>query len=710
MHRLIQHIKQLIVLKLFLVLPFCFMVSSSTALNLDSLWGIWNDTTQADTNRLEAIYFIAKDGYLISKPDSAFYFAGLGYELAKSVGSIKWEGSALYIQGISFYVRGNYVQPLKYFEKGLKLHHQIGYNKGKIKFYNGLGLVYCKQGKYDKALNYHHKNLIISENEGNKHWIAHAYTNIAGIYNDRKNYKKAIEYSQKSLKIREELGNKHGIVNAYVNMGVLNNTMGNYDKAMYYYQNSIKILLEISDDRTLANTYKNIGSVYLNTGNFSKAFSYFQKGLKLFEQIGDNKGMADSYYYLARFYFENRNYSQTLVKGEKAFDLTQKTGALFTTKRICKLLYKAYKKTGQSSKALEMHELYIEMSDSIKNEENTKALIQQQYKYEYDKKAATDSIKNSESDKVMDAELQAIRAQNDQQSTLQYILFGGILLLLIFSFFVYKGFRKTNEEKKIIELQNKQIVDRITYSQKVQQALLPSADKMISSLLDVFIFYEPKDIVSGDFYWLKEFDGHTIIACVDCTGHGVPGGFMSTMGSLLMDRISVRYIRHPSEILTGLSEAIIRVLCQEKGGAIQDGMDMAICIVDHANKKMEFSGARNGVIIINEGKVSRYKADLYPVGGNYVKKGIPIERKFNDHSINLEEGDWVYMFTDGYVEQLGGKNATIMKYKRFEEILIKLSGVDGNEAKSRFLKDEIEEWKGLNAQNDDMLIMGFQLS
>ena len=189
---------------------------------------------------------------------------------------------------------------------------------------------------------------------------------------------------------------------------------------------------------------------------------------------------------------------------------------------------------------------------------------------------------------------------------------------------------------------------------------------MKKSVHDLFVFYQPKDIVSGDFYWYKSFQNYSVFACVDCTGHGVPGGFMSTIGSLAIDKISNSNFTDPSEMLSALNTEIIRILHQKNDNNIQDGMDLSICIIDHSKNQLSFGGARNGSIIIKVGIAKRYKADLLPVGGNYLKKGKSIERVFTTQTIDISKNDWIYMSTDGFVEQIGGDKNLPMNYLQYD--------------------------------------------
>lgn len=221
------------------------------------------------------------------------------------------------------------------------------------------------------------------------------------------------------------------------------------------------------------------------------------------------------------------------------------------------------------------------------------------------------------------------------------------------------------------------------------------------------LFYKPKDVVSGDFYWFKSFGDTAVIATVDCTGHGVPGGFMSMMGSLLLDKIIQDQDLEPSDILLQLNNNIVRILDQKDGGEIQDGMDLSICVVNKESKKMAFSGARNGIIIENKGEIKKFEADLIPVGGTYSKKSAKMERKYTNHQIEIDQNAWVYMYSDGFHDQLSSTKMVSFGMERFENLL-KETSLTAND-KNEFLENEFNDWKANFPQVDDLLIVGFQI-
>ena len=264
-----------------------------------------------------------------------------------------------------------------------------------------------------------------------------------------------------------------------------------------------------------------------------------------------------------------------------------------------------------------------------------------------------------------------------------------------------------NAEKVKVETQNKEIKKSINYARRIQNSILPEESLMQNYFQDFMVFYQPKDIVGGDFYWYRCFGNISVIATVDCTGHGVPGGFMSMMGSLLLDKIIQLNNLDTSKILKDLNSEIVRVLDQKSGGEIQDGMDISLCLIDKKTRKISFSGARNGITIIRSDKIETYAADLFPVGGSYTKISRELKRDFKSYSIDLNDNDWVYMYTDGYYDQLGEKGMQSLGVQKFEEIIKTCSSFKGD--KNQLLTESFDAWKGKLPQMDDLLIIGFKV-
>lgn len=267
--------------------------------------------------------------------------------------------------------------------------------------------------------------------------------------------------------------------------------------------------------------------------------------------------------------------------------------------------------------------------------------------------------------------------------------------------------RDSIQEQKIkIETQNELILDSIHYAKRIQTAILPP-DEFVHSLFDnIFVLYRPKDIVSGDFYWLAREEGLIFVAAVDCTGHGVPGAFMSIVGSNQLNyALNVKNARTAGKMLEELNEGVTETL-REKGGPgdVKDGMDMALCVIDPKKMTLHFAGAYNPLILIRNNELILIKGDKVPIGS---VEG-DVMPSFTDHKMDITEGDCLYMFSDGYPDQFGGPDGRKFMSKRFRELLFEIHKKPIKEQK-QILNQTLEEWMGDNEQIDDILVIGIKV-
>jgi serine phosphatase RsbU (regulator of sigma subunit) len=263
-----------------------------------------------------------------------------------------------------------------------------------------------------------------------------------------------------------------------------------------------------------------------------------------------------------------------------------------------------------------------------------------------------------------------------------------------------------NEAYTEIEEQKKHIMDSIYYARRIQTAILPSFFLLDTHLKNYFIFYLPKDIVSGDFYWMHETGGLTMIAAVDCTGHGVPGAFMSIVGfNQLNNAVTVMKARKASDILNELNKGVIQTLNENTGdSSIKDGMDMTICVFDFKKKKVDFAGANSPILLVRDNRLIKYKGDRFPIGAFIENQ----HQSFANNEIGLIEGDIIYMFSDGYADQFGGPENKKFFTRRFEELLFEIH-TKPMEDQKEILKNTLYEWMGSNDQVDDILVIGIKI-
>jgi serine phosphatase RsbU (regulator of sigma subunit) len=262
------------------------------------------------------------------------------------------------------------------------------------------------------------------------------------------------------------------------------------------------------------------------------------------------------------------------------------------------------------------------------------------------------------------------------------------------------------QRDKISE-QNQKITDSIQYAKRIQNSILPPEDLFSKSFNDYFILFKPKDIVSGDFYWLKETENHIFVAVADCTGHGVPGAFMSLLGMSFLNEIVESGLSNSSEILSKVRERIKEILrYQPNRQDTKDGMDIALCVIHKKNQEIQFSGAYHSLLILKthgeeETELIEIKGDKMPVGAHYKE-----DKKFTEHLFKIDYTDKFYLYTDGFIDQFGGAYDRKFLPRRFKEILIKTGKARMNDQMNELVAN-LSTWMDQTEQIDDILVIGF---
>jgi len=309
---------------------------------------------------------------------------------------------------------------------------------------------------------------------------------------------------------------------------------------------------------------------------------------------------------------------------------------------------------------------------------------------------------------LIESQQSQIKLQGKLLSAFIWFLVFGVLFLGVILYFFWQR-KKTN---KVLAVKNKNITDSIQYAEKIQRSFLRKENEIDGLFDESFILFKPRDIVSGDFYWFDEINGKSIVAAIDCTGHGVPGAFVSSMGNSLMNQIiHEKGILNPGEILELLHKGIFKILNQDKDeDHAQDGMDLSICVFDKKIMSVDFAGAFNPAYLVRDGEVEVIKADYKSVGGKSMRPGKDdSQRTFSTKSIKLKKGDSIYQLTDGYMDQFGGENSEKFNSKRFKEALIRFQNLPMKSQKELFL-EEFVTWKNEHKQIDDVLLIGIKVS
>jgi serine phosphatase RsbU (regulator of sigma subunit) len=266
-----------------------------------------------------------------------------------------------------------------------------------------------------------------------------------------------------------------------------------------------------------------------------------------------------------------------------------------------------------------------------------------------------------------------------------------------------KAEQKLIEKHKELEQHNKDMVDSIQYASRIQEAILPDIEKIKNAFSDAFVLYQPKDVVSGDYYFFYQRGSKSFVAAVDCTGHGVPGALMSIIANGILKEVIVKKgITEPSEILYALDEELFAAL-NKKGEITNDGMDVALAVFDSEKNSVSYSGAFRPMLLLRDHELIEFEANRYPIGfyGD-------VEKIFVSKEIELKKEDTFYFFTDGYCDQFGGELKKKFNRKRFKELLLSLQGMEMEEQQS-FLQYALLNWRQDEPQMDDVCIIGVRI-
>lgn len=597
-------------------------------------------------------------------------------------------------------------------------------------FLNNRGYIYNNLGDISIALDYFHKSIKIQEEIKDKKGLAYSLNNVGFIYNSQGDIIKALEYYEKSLKLREEISDNEGIAQSLSNIGNLFEQTGDKSKALRYYYQSLRIRETINDKLGQGYSLQNIGNIYEEQNNNAKALDFFTKSLKIRTEINDEQGIAYSLYNLGQLYLKENKIKLALDNALASLAISNKIGYPANIGAAANLLQDIYRKQNKYDKAYDMLKLSNRMKDSLNNSELQKVSVKKQFQYEFEKKENTAKAEQEKKDIKYNDQLQ----QNKIIITSVLI---GLLIVITFSVFLYrrvKVIQKQNfiietqkievdkqrelainrsivaeKQKEIIELHQKDILDSINYAKRIQYALLANERLLRASLPEHFVLFKPKDIVSGDFYWATQHNNNFYLAVCDSTGHGVPGAFMSLLNiNFLNEAVIEKNIVKPNEILDHVRIRLIEHFSQEGG---RDGMDAILMCINRSTNKITYAAANNAPIVIREGKALEMPKDKMPVG-----KGEKIN-SFTLFDLDMQTGDVLYLYTDGYADQFGGPDAKKFKNRQLNEFLTSISDLKMQE-QINMLNLTYENWrtwtneageKCYHDQVDDICIIGIKI-
>jgi len=583
------------------------------------------------------------------------------------------------------------------------------------------------------------ESLKIDEERKDELGIAKSLNNIGAIYNNLEAYDQAIEYYKRALAIKEKLGVKTDMAATLNNIGRIYYHKNNFELAKSTLLNSLQIRIEIDDKGGIASSYTSLGGMYKEQKNYLQALQNFGNALAIYKETGDHKGIAELLCEMGEMHFKLKNYSKAIDFLNHAHKIADENYFLPEIVFANMNLYKAYKALGSFESAMSAFEIYREAQDSIMKEDRLAEMERLQTNYAIDKKQKELELAEK------NLELEAKTSEN--LKLFSYSLSVVALLIIVLAINSYRNNQRTkrlnavlseqkgeitlknselhqvNEEllatMELIEKQSKEIAHKntnitasIQYANRIQNAVMPQIDQLEEFFSDQFVFFRPRDIVSGDFYWFKSFENKVYIAVADCTGHGVPGAFMSILGiTLLNEIVRPEADLHPNMILNNLRLRIKSALKQPgKDGEQKDGIDISIICFDKTTKQLDFAGAYQSMLILSKSNTDVENYEIQSFKGDRMPVGIYLstESDFTPYSVTVKENDVIYLYTDGYADQIKDETKRKFLLKNFKTLI---QGIAGKELHNQCadLEQNFDQWRNTAPQVDDVLVIGLKI-
>jgi len=641
-----------------------------------------------------------------------------GSILAEKSGNIKSRAGFYVLFWSVYHHESKYQLAIEYASRALAIYTKIGNRQQEAHCYSRMGVSHQVQGFYIQALDLHQKALRIFEDLNIRSSVAMTVNNIGDIYENIKKYDEAIKYYQKSIIYYGNGEEAMGIMMGNSGISSCELKKGDYDAALKHAQISLQVAERFSHKIIAGFCYLTMTDAYLHKNDYLNAQKYIEKALSVNEESGFKEGTVDALILQGRIFFRTQKYKDAITF------LTQGL-TLADTLKLVKQLSSASLLMAQSDSALKNYEKALYhyrrhklFSDSLINSDKSKSIGRLEAAYQYDQQ-------------IKDQRQQ--QALADERSRFYYYLLGvGILMILMLTgFVIYRNrskerinrFLRTNNERiqtQKIELesayeelnstfeqlqhQKAKIEDSLHYAYQIQTAILPDRGVFTTALPKHFIYYEPKDIVSGDFYWLAMRGKLVFFAVADCTGHGVPGAFMSVVSSnALHTAVNELGLTEPEVILHEADRKIRSVLRQDSNSESKDGMDISLCVLDTERLTLQFAGAGRPLYHLSNGNLVEIKGDKFPIGGGQHEAKI-----FTPHNLSLQRGDRLYLFTDGITDQFGGSPKKKFTPKRLHEFIINHQSLS-IEAQGKLFHQTMSDWMTGQVQLDDLTLMAVEV-
>ena len=638
---------------------------------------------------------------------------------------------------------------MPYIERAWHLADSLSYPKGLALTTLNLAIAHDIQGNYYQAFKSYQEALQLAGEIGNNDYRSRCLLSLGYFYSTQGSYEKAIECTREAALLEQEMYGVDAPANAWSNLGFCYLKQQQFDSALFYTQKSYEIFKVEQDSTGLGDVFFNLGNLAWEADkNAAKALNYCLKAKKMYEgsSFRQVEPIAECLAQIGFFYTQQKSYQEADLYLNEALEIAKENDLRYITKRCYSYKAALHEATGNHSKAYDFLRRYLIVHDSLKYQQSSIAIQQLQNEYDLETQQAKISILKQDRELRQEELSRQLLIRNGFIAMVGMLLvLAGVLYrnnaqkqksnhtltrqkdeieeknkailrknqmlqeqkraMLIQSRSLHEANQQISRQKETIEQKNKDITDSLNYARRIQCVMLPEVAQLQKRISDAFVWLKPRDIVTGDFFWFfDEQNDKLFIAAVDCTGHGVPGAFMSLIGDrYLSEIVKVEKEYEPDRILARLNEHVFHVLKQDKSDN-QDGMEMSVCVIDRAKKELYFAGARSHLFYVQDEQLHKIKGDRYHVGG----KSNQSFSGFTRHTIKINRPTKFYLYTDGIRDQFGGAEDKKFGEKQLTSLLLELSQLP-MARQHMLIQSKLEEWMEGYEQIDDILVIGWSL-
>jgi serine phosphatase RsbU (regulator of sigma subunit)/Tfp pilus assembly protein PilF len=586
---------------------------------------------------------------------------------------------------------------ISYGKQALVLGEELQYQKGIGISLSYIGVNHKNLGEYAQALEFFLSCLQHSQGQGDVVTEGHSYNSIGEIYRIQKKYEQAEQYFRQALAKGQESRDPALEAYAYHSFGKLYKDLKKYELSLEQYQRGLELRKQLKDKKAVAASIESMSKVYEAQGKLDLAINTYYQAFDFAKGFQDARGMATALLGIARIQLQAGRLNEALVIAQEALQNAEKVGDKLYIQETYEVLSEIAKAMRQFEAAMSYQDKHLAYRDSLYNEETTRNLqyLTKSFQEEQDR-----------------ANIALLKEQQKNTQTITFFIGIGLLISVIFSVFVLRGNRQLvkmqntlQESFELLEKKNQDIEASIRYASRIQKSMLPDLDDFKSAFQDSFVFYKPKNVIGGDFYFYKDIGQKAFFAVADCTGHGVPGALLSIVGNMALQKAIVdMQVREVDKILVEVHREMRRMLRQSDQNA-SNGMEIALCSFHKSSRQLEVASARNPVYVFQGEEMSVIEGDRYTIGDMHAE-----ELRFTKHSYHLASDSLLYLASDGLQDQFGGEGNKKFSKKGLREMLQRIHNSPSLDTQLQDLEVSLREWQGQQKQTDDILIMGVKIA